>query len=204
MFALVEGRVFETPLMTLSLSPTPTHNLTNSKLPWIFGGGLGHLSFPTQATHTLLTCLADLVLSDKLVPDTVLALILTPIGISDSEKIPGNAEGAQMEMMRRPSRLQTLNQGNPDVVGGRVGRRTPHPGGVSSVLAPPLPTTPRRSTTLMAIVHLAQVVDAFVASDGGARREGGSYTGNTMVAIIERASMVIMSTLRHSVRAGET
>ncbi|KAF6761408.1 hypothetical protein DFP72DRAFT_1062401 [Ephemerocybe angulata] len=54
-----------------------------------------------------------------------------------------------------------------------------------------------RPHTLMASVQLAQVVDAFVASDGGARKEGGPYTGNTMVAIIERASIVVMSTLRH-------
>ncbi|KAF6761410.1 hypothetical protein DFP72DRAFT_1165831 [Ephemerocybe angulata] len=60
------------------------------------------------------------------------------------------------------------------------------------------------SHILIGITHLAQVVDVFVASDGGARKEGGPYTGNTMVATIERPSMVVMSTLRHIVRAGET
>ncbi|KAF6753253.1 hypothetical protein DFP72DRAFT_1069629 [Ephemerocybe angulata] len=120
----------------------------------------------------------------------------------------------------RRSRLRTetltivlLNQGNP-VVGGRVGRRTPH-AGVSSVLAAPtfanisvtLTLSARqgdRPQTLLALARLAQVVNMFVASDGGARRESGSYTGNTMVAIVERASMVVTPTLRHIVRAGET
>ncbi|KAG6858229.1 hypothetical protein C0993_006240 [Termitomyces sp. T159_Od127] len=43
--------------------------------------------------------MADLVLSDKLVPDAVLALIPKTVQIRIAKKFPGNAEGAQMEMM---------------------------------------------------------------------------------------------------------
>ncbi|KAG6880498.1 hypothetical protein C0993_006249 [Termitomyces sp. T159_Od127] len=43
--------------------------------------------------------MADLVLSDKLVPDAVLALIPKTVQIRIAKKFPGNAEGAQTEMM---------------------------------------------------------------------------------------------------------
>ncbi|KAF8899425.1 tetrapyrrole methylase [Infundibulicybe gibba] len=49
--------------------------------------------------HTALTELADLVLADKLVPDVVLALIPKGVQIRIARKFPGNAEGAQNEMM---------------------------------------------------------------------------------------------------------
>ena len=75
-----------------SLTPPPGRIL-------LVGSGPGHPSLLTLATHTALTKLADLVLSDKLVPEAVLSLIPKNITVQIARKFPGNAEGAQMEMM---------------------------------------------------------------------------------------------------------
>ncbi|KAF6761390.1 hypothetical protein DFP72DRAFT_784252, partial [Ephemerocybe angulata] len=111
-----------------------------------------HPSLLAQATNTACTPLNELALRQpRLRPHSQVHRDPN----SEKKKFPGNAEGAQMEMMEaaieaanRGLRLlpsssyaflhyytSLLNQGNP-VVGGRVGRRTPHPG-VSSVLAAP-------------------------------------------------------------------
>jgi uroporphyrin-III C-methyltransferase len=66
---------------------------------FLVGSGPGHPSLLTLATHTALTKLADLVLSDKLVPDAVLKLIPSHVPVHIAKKFPGNAEGAQSEMM---------------------------------------------------------------------------------------------------------
>lgn len=65
----------------------------------LVGSGPGHPSLLTLATHTALTKLADLVLSDKLVPDTILKLIPSHVPVRIAKKFPGNADGAQAEMM---------------------------------------------------------------------------------------------------------
>ena len=65
----------------------------------LVGSGPGHPSLLTVATHTALTQLADVVLSDKLVPDAVLALIPKHVNVRIARKFPGNADGAQIEMM---------------------------------------------------------------------------------------------------------
>ena len=66
---------------------------------FLVGSGPGHPSLLTIATHTALTKYADLVLSDKLVPAAVLALIPPEVEIRIARKFPGNADGAQSEMM---------------------------------------------------------------------------------------------------------
>ncbi|EEB96431.1 hypothetical protein MPER_04438 [Moniliophthora perniciosa FA553] len=93
----------------------------------LVGSGPGHPSLLTLATHTALTKLAHLVLSDKLVPDAVLALIPSHVEVRIAKKFPGNAEGAQNEMMeaaveaaRRGLTVVRLKQGDP-VVYGRAG-----------------------------------------------------------------------------------
>lgn len=65
----------------------------------LVGSGPGHPSLLTVATHLALTQQADVVLSDKLVPDAVLALIPKHVHIRIARKFPGNADGAQIEMM---------------------------------------------------------------------------------------------------------
>jgi uroporphyrin-III C-methyltransferase len=65
----------------------------------LVGSGPGHPSLLTVATHTALTQQAEFVLSDKLVPDAVLALIPKHVHVRIARKFPGNADGAQMEMM---------------------------------------------------------------------------------------------------------
>lgn len=77
------------------------HSLTISRPGRILlvGSGPGNPSLLTIATHTALTKLADLVLSDKLVPDAVLAVIPKHVEVRIAKKFPGNAEASQMEMM---------------------------------------------------------------------------------------------------------
>ena len=79
---------------TLSLSPP---RRTGKIL--LVGSGPGHPSLLTIATHTALTEHAHLVLSDKLVPAAVLALIPSYVEVRIARKFPGNADGAQHELM---------------------------------------------------------------------------------------------------------
>ena len=56
-------------------------------------------SLLTIATHTALTQLADLVLSDKLVPAAVLSIVPKHVQVRITRTFPGNADGAQTGMM---------------------------------------------------------------------------------------------------------
>jgi uroporphyrin-III C-methyltransferase len=84
----------ESSLHDLSLVPPPKKGRI-----LLVGSGPGHPSLLTIATHNALTKYADLVLSDKLVPAAVLALIPETVEVRIARKFPGNAEGAQSEMM---------------------------------------------------------------------------------------------------------
>ncbi|THH20513.1 hypothetical protein EW146_g854, partial [Bondarzewia mesenterica] len=120
----------------------------------LVGSGPGHPSLLTMATHNALTKHADLVLSDKLVPEAVLAIIPSNVEVRIARKFPGNADGAQNEMMeaaveaaKRGLTVVRLKQGDPTVY-GRAGEEVLYfrsrgfesviiPG-VSSVLAGPV------------------------------------------------------------------
>ncbi|KAF7330113.1 Uroporphyrin-III C-methyltransferase [Mycena sanguinolenta] len=137
----------------------------------LVGSGPGHPSLLTLATHTALTQLADLVLSDKLVPAAVLALIPPTVQVRIAKKFPGNAEGAQTEMMeaavdaaQRGLTVVRLKQGDP-VVYGRAGEEVLYfrthgfepvvVPGVSSALAGPtfagIPVTQRGVAETLAV-----------------------------------------------------
>ncbi|KAI6135998.1 uroporphyrin-III C-methyltransferase [Pisolithus sp. B1] len=129
----------------------------------LVGSGPGHPSLLTLATHSALTKHADLVLSDKLVPSAVLELIPRHVEVRIARKFPGNADGAQTEMMeaalegaRRGLTVVRLKQGDP-IVYGRAGEEVLYfrshgfeplvVPGVSSALAAPtfagIPVTQR-------------------------------------------------------------
>lgn len=92
---------------------------------YLLGSGPGHPDLLTVMARDILTSPAtDLVLSDKLVPTAVLALIphTTPLVIA--KKFPGNADGAQSELIaqaldaaRRGLRVVRLKQGDPYIYG---------------------------------------------------------------------------------------
>ncbi|THH32819.1 hypothetical protein EUX98_g1311 [Antrodiella citrinella] len=130
---------------------------------YLTGSGPGHPSLLTIATHDALTRRANLVLSDKLVPAAVLALIPAGVEVKIARKFPGNADGAQNELMEvaieaanRGLTVVRLKQGDPSVY-GRAGEEVLYfrahgyepiviPG-VSSVIAGPtfagIPVTQR-------------------------------------------------------------
>ena len=91
------------PSSIASLSRTSHHSL-DSETPagkgriFLVGSGPGHPLLLTVATRDTLTKYADLVLSDKLVPATVLDLIPSHVQVQIARKFPGNADGAQIEL----------------------------------------------------------------------------------------------------------
>lgn len=89
-------------LHTLTLTP-PRGRI------FLVGSGPGHPSLLTLATHSALTKHADLVLSDKLVPAAVLELIPKHVEIRIARKFPGNADGAQNELME--AAIEAANRG---------------------------------------------------------------------------------------------
>ncbi|OBZ78919.1 putative uroporphyrinogen-III C-methyltransferase [Grifola frondosa] len=130
---------------------------------FLVGSGPGHPSLLTLATYAALTKHANLVLSDKLVPAAVLALIPPEVDVRIARKFPGNADSAQAELMeaavdaaRRGLTVVRLKQGDPTVY-GRAGEEVLYfrthgfepvvVPGVSSVLAGPtfagIPVTQR-------------------------------------------------------------
>ena len=76
---------------------------------FLVGSGPGHPSLLTVATHAALTKHAQLVLSDKLVPAAVLALIPSGVEVRIARKFPGNADGAQNELME--AAIEAANRG---------------------------------------------------------------------------------------------
>ena len=91
------------------LSSLPSKTPAKNGRILLVGSGPGHPSLLTIATHTALTQWADLVLSDKLVPDSILALIPKHVSLRIANKFPGNVEVAQTEMME--TAVEAANKG---------------------------------------------------------------------------------------------
>ncbi|KAK0481353.1 uroporphyrin-III C-methyltransferase [Armillaria novae-zelandiae] len=175
----------------------------------LVGSGPGHPSLLTQATHNALTKLADLVLSDKLVPDAVLALIPSGVEVRIAKKFPGNADGAQNEMMeaaveaaRKGLTVVRLKQGDP-VVYGRAGEEVLYfrshgfepvvVPGVSSALAGPtfagIPVTQRGAAESF-------IVCTGVGRKGKQVRLPGYERGRTLIILMGVARLPeVISTL---------
>jgi uroporphyrin-III C-methyltransferase len=81
--------------LNTSLSSTPPRGQV-----LLVGSGPGHPSMLTVAARKALTELATHVLSDKLVPAEILALIPPHVPLTIAKKYPGNAERAQAELMQ--------------------------------------------------------------------------------------------------------
>jgi len=86
------------------LFPLPSrHSLDTRPQPLgqilLLGSGPGHPSLLTLAAYHTLTKQATFVLSDKLVPAPVLALIPSHVPVKIAREFPGNADGAQNELM---------------------------------------------------------------------------------------------------------
>ncbi|KIJ13834.1 hypothetical protein PAXINDRAFT_116808 [Paxillus involutus ATCC 200175] len=163
----------------------------------LVGSGPGHPSLLTLATHNALTKYADLVLSDKLVPAAVLELVPPHVEVRIARKFPGNADGAQAEMMEaaveaanRGLTVVRLKQGDP-IVYGRAGeeiiyfRSHGYPPvvipGISSALAAPtfagIPVTHRG-------VADSFVVCTGVGRQGRAVRLPGYERGRTLLVLM--------------------
>ncbi|ESK88424.1 uroporphyrin-iii c-methyltransferase [Moniliophthora roreri MCA 2997] len=176
----------------------------------LVGSGPGHPSLLTLATHTALTKLAHLVLSDKLVPDAVLALIPSHVDVRIAKKFPGNAEGAQNEMMeaaveaaKRGLTVVRLKQGDP-VVYGRAGEEVLYfrergfepvvvPGVTSAIAAPTFAGIP---------VTQRGVAESFFVCTGVGRKGKevqlpGYERGRTLVILmgVARLSQVVSTLL---------
>lgn len=139
---------------------------------FLVGSGPGHPGLLTAMALELLTSEeTDLILSDKLVPSQILALIPSSTPLRIARKFPGNAEGAQSELIalaleaaHQGKRVIRLKQGDPFVY-GRGGEEvlafrkesieTVIVPGISSALAAPLllriPVTQRGAADSMAL-----------------------------------------------------
>ncbi|KAJ9112479.1 hypothetical protein QFC20_002269 [Naganishia adeliensis] len=112
-----------TPRHEIALSIPPAPPVVRKGRILLLGSGPGHPSLLTVAAHQALMT-STLILSDKLVPSEILALIPSSITLHIAKKFPGNAEGAQNEMMalalegaQRGEIVVRLKQGDPFVYG---------------------------------------------------------------------------------------
>lgn len=112
-----------TPRHEIALGVPPAAPVVRKGRILLLGSGPGHPSLLTVAAHKALMT-STLILSDKLVPSEILALIPSSTTLHIAKKFPGNAEGAQNEMMalalegaQRGEIVVRLKQGDPFVYG---------------------------------------------------------------------------------------
>jgi uroporphyrin-III C-methyltransferase len=137
---------------SLSLNPPERSELGHI---FLVGSGTGHPGLLTKFAHNLLTSPeTDLILSDKLVPSSILSIIPKTTPLQIARKFPGNAEGAQSELISlalqgaiQGKRVIRLKQGDPFIYGRggeeilafrKAGIGSTVVPGISSALAAPL------------------------------------------------------------------
>jgi len=151
--------------------PASSHSNENGHI-YLVGSGPGHPGLLTAMAYRLLTSKdTNIVLSDKLVPSPILSLIPKHITLHIARKFPGNAEGAQSELIalaleaaKQGKCVVRLKQGDPFVYGRggeeilafeREGIKTTVIPGISSALAAPLllniPVTQRGAADSMTL-----------------------------------------------------
>ncbi|KAF9528130.1 hypothetical protein CPB83DRAFT_767185 [Crepidotus variabilis] len=103
---------------TSLLPPLPPTHPPHPGEIYLVGSGPGHPALLTVAAYQPIS----LILSDKLVPTPILALIPASVRVIIARKFPGNADASQSEMMglaveaaRRGERVLRLKQGDPGV-----------------------------------------------------------------------------------------
>lgn len=110
---------------SLALVPPPPILPSKGHI-YLLGSGPGHPGLLTTMAHALLTSpTTHLVLSDKLVPAAILRLVPSTTPLVIARKFPGNAEGAQSELIALALRaaleegktVVRLKQGDPFVYG---------------------------------------------------------------------------------------
>jgi uroporphyrin-III C-methyltransferase len=110
---------------SLDIRPPPPETARKGHI-YLLGSGPGHPGLLTTMAYKLLTSAStDLILSDKLVPAAILRLIPQSTPLEIAKKFPGNAEGAQSELIAKALRaaleegktVVRLKQGDPFVYG---------------------------------------------------------------------------------------
>ncbi|CAO1623749.1 unnamed protein product [Parajaminaea phylloscopi] len=141
---------------SLSITRPPPPQSRRTGHVYLLGSGPGHPGLLTVMAHRLLTSSeTQLVLSDKLVPAPILRLIPPTTPLVIAKKFPGNAEGAQSELislaveaaLKEGKNVVRLKQGDPFVYGRggeevlafrKAGIDCTVVPGISSALAAPL------------------------------------------------------------------
>ncbi|KAK0544072.1 uroporphyrin-III C-methyltransferase [Tilletia horrida] len=207
---------------SLSLSLPPSASLDARKgHVYLLGSGPGHPGLLTQFAYRLLTSpTTDLILSDKLVPASILALIPSTTLVEIARKFPGNAEAAQSELIEKALQaaqgegktVVRLKQGDPFVY-GRGGEEVLafRAAGVSCSVVPGISSAFAGPLMLGIAVTQRGAADTFVLCTGVGR--GGKsvalpgYSRSTTVALlmgVARLKNVVQILIsKESTEAGE-
>ncbi|KZV80918.1 tetrapyrrole methylase, partial [Exidia glandulosa HHB12029] len=165
---------------------------------YLVGSGPGHPGLLTRAAHSLLTSSSThAVLSDKLVPQSIISLIPPHIELHIARKFPGNADNAQAELLntaidllQRGKTVVRLKQGDPALF-GRAGeevlalRAAGFPPvlvpGVSAALAAPLLASPAIPVTQRGVADALAVCTGVGRGGKGASVPGYERSRTTCV-----------------------
>lgn len=195
---------------SLDIRPPPSVSSGRGHI-YLLGSGPGHPGLLTTFAYKLLTSAStDLILSDKLVPASILNLIPSNTPLEIAKKFPGNAEGAQSELIAKALRaaleegktVVRLKQGDPFVY-GRGGEEvlafrkagiecTVVPGISSSIAAPAMlgiPVTQRGAADSL-------VLCTGVGKGGKKVRLPGYERGRTLIVLMGVARLrAVVATL---------